>query len=216
MEDCCFCKLPVLGIAGQDDILDSYNFRTSEEDDLAISEGVYGHCHLKCLLKSSWKEFWKTRRVKNYVEIRQFKLIYDDSHSQVFRYERTGDFLIFPEPYIMLPIMHSTLRKGLNIDNSCIRMEKERLHWELPTSITNLSVDNFFDHDGCMSLLKLAEIFGVQDYFYDEQRALEGKILLVSKKTSERLGKRILVGDVLCSVSIPDDLGQFLVKYQRG
>jgi hypothetical protein len=211
-KTCCFCKKTVLGVFGQDDLLDTYYLKNSPEDNQVLSAKIYGSCHIKCLLESPWKEFWATRRLDNLVTVRGYQLVYKDEQSEIYRNIRTKDNAILPVKGVLLSISDQRLESGLDVGDLSVKVRQPELFWEMPSSESNLKADSFFNEVGEMSLPELANHFGVGDRFYDERRAYHGKLLSITKKTDDWLKKRVLLGDVLCSTSLTSDVIAFLTK----
>lgn len=209
-KTCCFCKKKVLGIFGQDDLLDSYYFKESLEDSRAISEGVYGDCHIKCLLESPWKDFWTNRRIDNLVKVRGYELIYQDVQSSIYRNGTTKEYVVLPVSHVLLFVSDKKIKIGM--DECGIKVSQSELFWELPLSQSTLTIESFFDEKGGMPLVKLADIFGVADKFYDEKCAHAGKLLSIAQKTDDWLKKRVIVGDLACSISLTSEVINFLKK----
>ena len=110
---CCFCKMPVLGIFGQDDLIDTYNLQREEEDQRAVAEGAFGSCHIKCLLSSPWNDFWVKRRPATFMDPRGYRLTHEEEDGRIFRHHRTGGNIVVLASGVLLPLADRTIRSGL-------------------------------------------------------------------------------------------------------
>jgi hypothetical protein len=206
---CCFCRSVVLGIPGQDDVLDSYNLQSSPEDERATNDRIYGACHLKCFLDSSWQSFWTKRRIENFVKNRGFEVVQDDAHTLLLRDHRSGSNVISPIPGVLLLASDRQIREGLDVSGSSITFRVKERNWELPSLIKNRIAESSFSDTGKMSLLRLAELFGIVDKLLDRSQASHG-VLVAEKETGLYLNKGILVGTVVSSVSLSNWLTEHL------
>ena len=65
---CYICKKPVLGLKGQDVILDTYLLNDSLESKAVLQSENYGRVHLTCLSQDShYWDFWRSRLHENFV-----------------------------------------------------------------------------------------------------------------------------------------------------
>jgi hypothetical protein len=67
------CRLDVLGLRGQDVALDSYVL--GPEDDEMLDLGIYGECHLRCLVESEWGALWASRWLENFTAVRGWPVV---------------------------------------------------------------------------------------------------------------------------------------------
>jgi hypothetical protein len=82
---CFICRHPVLGLAGQDAIYDTYMLQSGERDAAAIADKAYGACHLACLAGSGWGSFWADRTVHSFAVVRRMQQLHRSDGLNVFR-----------------------------------------------------------------------------------------------------------------------------------
>jgi hypothetical protein len=203
---CCFCKMPVLGIFGQDDLLDSYNLQREEEDQRAVAEGAFGSCHIKCLLNSPWNDFWVKRRLANFMDPRGYKLIYEEEDGRIFRDHRTGGNIVVLASGVLLPLADRTIKSGLSAEGTAVRIVQPERFWEVAPPLKGARAEDLFDENGHIPLLRLAESLGVLDKFHDLGQAQRARLQAIEGRTAARLEKGILLATVLISVSLPHRL----------
>lgn len=209
IKTCCFCGLPVLGIWGQDDVLDSYHFQSTADDQRAIAEGVYGECHLRCLTASSWKEFWTARRVANLIRVREFENRYEGSDTLLLRDARTGSNVVSPTRGVLLTVSDQALREGLRVDDASLSVRQKDRTWDLPSAWSGASVEKLFGGVGWIPLMKLVDAFEVTERLFDSRRAAQGQ-LLATEMTPAFLGKGVFVATIVSIVSLPRELAKCL------
>lgn len=66
VEHCCFCGRVALGLQGQDAYLEPHLLRRDGSDELLVVAGMFGPCHLKCLLASGTAATWAARMRERY------------------------------------------------------------------------------------------------------------------------------------------------------
>ena len=203
---CCFCKIPVLGIFGQDDLLDTYNLQRDEEDQRAVAEGAFGSCHIKCLLSSPWNDFWVKRRLANFMGPRGYRLIHEEEDGRIFRHHRTGGNIVVLASGVLLPLADRTIKSGLSADGMAVRIVQPERFWEVAPPLKGARAEDLFDENGYMPLLRLAESLGVVNKFHDSGQAQRARLQAIDGRTAARLEKGILLATVLSSVSLPHGL----------
>jgi hypothetical protein len=82
---CFLCGNTVLGLAGQDIVLDTFLLRPGKRDDEVLAEEAFGPCHLKCLIGSRWASFWSERVSQNYTFVRKLRAVHRSDEVSVFR-----------------------------------------------------------------------------------------------------------------------------------
>lgn len=70
MQRCFICNGSVLGLVGQDELLDSV-YLTDADSELIANE-IFGECHSTCLQGSPWVHRWSNLRVNALLEIRGY------------------------------------------------------------------------------------------------------------------------------------------------
>src|SRR4051812_16703878 len=78
MAVCPLCSQIVLGLRGQDINLDTFYLTSGVEDKAIFDAGVFGECHIACLVSSSWARLWGVRILQNLFNVRGFTLVYED------------------------------------------------------------------------------------------------------------------------------------------
>ncbi|MES2793703.1 MAG: hypothetical protein V4719_29080 [Planctomycetota bacterium] len=81
---CIFCSLPVLGLAGQDQMLDTFDLVDTDE---AFQAEAWGECHSACLLSTKWGQQWAKLRLRSETRRGRSPLIYRDAEFCAFRNE---------------------------------------------------------------------------------------------------------------------------------
>lgn len=65
--NCFICRKPILGLKGQDLVLDSYLLTGSGEDKKILDNETFGSVHIKCLSEDAFAfNFWRTRLLEHY------------------------------------------------------------------------------------------------------------------------------------------------------
>lgn len=82
---CCICGSPVLGLEGQDTILDTFYLLDEPEDNQAVAEEIFGDCHQTCLSSSGWGAFWARRKVDNFLNVRRYRMAFKDQDTTLLR-----------------------------------------------------------------------------------------------------------------------------------
>jgi len=74
-DGCFICGRLVLGLVGQDTVLDTMFLKSEEEDNQVVQESAFGPVHYSCLLRSKWVQFWSKRIYENLTEVRRMPVI---------------------------------------------------------------------------------------------------------------------------------------------
>ncbi|MBS1910850.1 MAG: hypothetical protein JST22_02575 [Bacteroidetes bacterium] len=82
---CFICSQQVVGLNGQDTVLDTFFLHSTRDDKLALSEQAFGECHLLCLTESAWGVFWGSRIVANLRDVRKYRVLFADDEYQMLR-----------------------------------------------------------------------------------------------------------------------------------
>lgn len=85
MYPCCICGAPVLGLEGQDALLDTYFLLGEREDGQALADEIFGECHQTCLVSSGWGAFWANRKIHNFVNIRGYRIVFENQNFILMR-----------------------------------------------------------------------------------------------------------------------------------
>lgn len=111
-SQCFACGNPVLGLRGQDTILNPvYLSSQNVEDRQALEAKVYDECHLSCLMRSSWGSFWTRRTFTNMHDIRGFPVIARHDDKIYLRGEVIHDTIILGENGWYVEVADADLRK---------------------------------------------------------------------------------------------------------
>lgn len=94
MPTCFECKLPVLGLRGQDTMLDTYYLTSSDQD--ILDADAFGDCHLICLATSKWIERWIVALRRNFEGVRRFPLLSSEP-AWIYKVQTTAElFVVYP------------------------------------------------------------------------------------------------------------------------
>lgn len=94
MPTCFECKLPVLGLRGQDTMLDTYYLTSSDQD--ILDADAFGDCHLICLATSKWIERWIVALRRNFEGVRRFRLL-SSGPAWIYKVQTTAElFVVYP------------------------------------------------------------------------------------------------------------------------
>ncbi len=100
MPICFECNLPVLGLRGQDTMLDTYYLSSSDQD--IIDANAFGDCHLICLATSRWIDRWILAVRRNFEDVRRFSLL-SSVPAWIYKVETTAElFVVYPTGRIEL------------------------------------------------------------------------------------------------------------------
>src|ERR1700722_7675022 len=203
IKTCCFCSLPVLGVPGQDTVLDSYHFKSTPEDQRAIAEKIFGDCHLSCFVDSPWSDFCSSRCIENLTEIKGFEVLFKEAGTLLLRHPRSGDYVTSPSPGVLLFPGRDDVRKRLRVDDGAIGFEQRDRNWDIQGISKSTALSSSMQEGEFVPLMRLVESFGISDRLYDRRRALEGKLVNNPEKTARYLQKGILVATLQCTASLP-------------
>ena len=125
---CPFCGRIVLGLKGQDVVLDTFFLDGEDADRRLVRDGLYGDCHIFCLERSDCGRLWGNRILKNFRDVRHFGLI-----------ESTSPFHLLRNPNVPESVIVSDLGGYLIVNDNDLRERVEReVDWLFP-------VDSFFE-----------------------------------------------------------------------
>jgi hypothetical protein len=91
---CPFCGDPVLGLAGQDLLLDTYLLQDEAEDRAVLAAGAFGDVHARCLLESPWGRFWSLRTRQNLTEVRGLAAAAEGPEAGALLNDGTGEVTV--------------------------------------------------------------------------------------------------------------------------
>ncbi len=85
-RDHCFeCGDLVIGLIGQDAVLDTFYLQADEEGHRILEEGAFGEVHLVCLIHSVWGSFWAARMAANMRDVRGLSVQFESDRLVLFR-----------------------------------------------------------------------------------------------------------------------------------
>jgi hypothetical protein len=208
---CCFCKLPVLGIPGQDTLLDSYNLKNELQDQRAIAEGVFGDCHLLCLQDSKWSEFWFERRLENFIDVRGYQFLLKKGGAVLLRNPQNTKYVMGAMSGPLLLVDVRDISNGFRPEESLIRLVDPERNWKIPESSPAAEgiVEDFLK-SGEMSLLTLAEAFNCRDKLFDEVAARQGKLNCIPDKSAQFFATGYLVASLTSIVRLQKEVVDIL------
>jgi hypothetical protein len=171
--NCCFCKQIVLGLKGQDEYLDSFYLQDGECDTEVARGGVFGWCHVQCLVRSQWSQFWRNRRLENFEQIRKYDVLLDDGERyRVLLNPTGGDLVIADCDGTFTQIESSCLRRTKCSDEICLIPMSHRLDVDLGV-LSNKEIAKEFSKARELSLIQLLRSLGIQSLLV-EPRGIEG------------------------------------------
>lgn len=91
MNTCFECRLPVLGLRGQDTELDTFYLGASDQEILEAE--AYGSCHLICLATGKWAERWVAAIRRNFEQERRFVLL-DSAPNWIYQVPTTKELVV--------------------------------------------------------------------------------------------------------------------------
>lgn len=160
---CCLCDDVVLGICGQDDILDTVYLLDGPDDKEAVGAGIFGAVHLRCLSQTKWGTFWSNRRFLNATCVGRAVTLFEDAElsigiqpvtEEIIVASRSGSFLLFEQGQLERRVATSrgslvpfVSELGLSLRSSEKTAQRILREWET---------------DGHSSLLKLIQDFNVE------------------------------------------------------
>ncbi len=125
---CPFCGRIVLGLKGQDVVLDTFFLGGEDADRRLVRDGLYGDCHVFCLEQSDCGPIWADRILRNFRDVRNFAVA-----------EAAPPFHLLRNPNLPESVMISALGGYLVVaDNELAGRVERDADWLFP-------VDSFFE-----------------------------------------------------------------------
>lgn len=116
---CTFCSLPVLGLSGQDFLLDTGYFLDDPADRAARAAHAYGDCHLRCLIESTWGSFWATR-IRARFAATALRLAAAQSRITVFRNDPFGESAAVRDDGLFLTVTDLALKERAPVEGGTL------------------------------------------------------------------------------------------------
>jgi hypothetical protein len=83
--NCFICGNRVLGLRGQDIVLDTFYLQAHEEAADIIAQNAFGEAHLKCFVGSQWSGAWAQCIAENLIHVRRFETLLNRTDLQILR-----------------------------------------------------------------------------------------------------------------------------------
>lgn len=207
MQTCFYCKKPVLGLSGNDEILDTA-YLSSEDTDL-FDNKIYGECHSICLIASSRAERW--------AKCRKHSLMVN----QRYEFTELDDALIYTNSVCTSALVE------LKDSHRCVAISSWMLHqnttcckdiflehevnWEFSRDLSRLVSEACHDliHSP-MSLQLIARLFDVEEYYSD--LLLSKGYLSSTQETQDNLRLGYLSGRCSYPLNLPDQVASYLME----
>ena len=199
METCIFCQKPVLGIVGNDELLNS-NYVSKNDSDILANE-VFGECHSNCLIDAGWSERWANLRVNSLSTIRGYELTELPDEQVCINSSGTSAFVVSKKSWKCIAINSSMLVLDTTIvDGFLIEHEVNWLleghagrfdlqHWTVPTGVP---------------LRNVADKFCVQELYQDID--LSKGTFRSKEEQEENFGLGYLSGVVRYPLELPNSV----------
>jgi len=82
----------VLGLNGQDGLLDTYVLTGDDRE--VLEQGIFGECHVRCLLDSRWGSLWASRWLGNFSAVRGWLVAAEADGLAVLRNPRLPEAVV--------------------------------------------------------------------------------------------------------------------------
>lgn len=136
--NCSLCKKPIIGIKGQDLVLDTYLLSESIEDKRILEKGIFGSVHIKCLLNDySNYNFWHKKLSEHYLNGSFYEcnddILINKNSLEIMSFEENQIFSLRNIEILSINQIENTIliRDEINVDltslknNDIIRLTKK-------------------------------------------------------------------------------------------
>ncbi len=92
-ETLCFlCGNVVLGLVGQDAVMDTYLIdNNTPEARQVITRRAFGNCHLRCLIQSPYGGFWAQCMARHEARVKRSPMLFENDTYIMYRHDRTKE-----------------------------------------------------------------------------------------------------------------------------
>ena len=165
---CPFCGRIVLGLKGQDVVLDTFFLGGEDADRRLLRDGFYGDCHVFCLEQSGCGPIWGDRILKNFRDVRKLAVVEAAPPFHLLRNPNLPESVIISALGGYLVIADNELRGSVERDADRLfavdgsfeaLLTKENQESIGPAAMQQLSEAYRAEHQG--SLKSLLEVLGI-------------------------------------------------------
>ena len=181
-HDCCFCRRRVIGLAGQDCVLDTFYLLDEPEDREVCDAAAFGQCHIKCLVESRWAGFWRRRRLANLIDVRGYDVLAEDDHGVALFNSRMGDVVFCETDGALVWTRREALCVGSDDGEFWVVPVVERVEVEVGRNDSNLAAQ--WEARRALTLDDLVRGLGVEDRLLRPAALREGSIQPLRNKRS--------------------------------
>lgn len=203
---CICCHEPVLEVEGQFEKLDS--FYLGEDGPPRDSVGYW---HTKCLRSSVYGLAWHDARLKNFVQVRSYKLVGTTAEWSVMHHPRSNETLALSRKGELLSLKFSAGRQRTVQGGSIYRVQENEYHLELAETSIVQAVQDALSSAKTFPVLALFEALGLSDRI-SRPEALEGSLLHFSKALRADWSPTSVSARWEYGVFLPDELERYVVR----
>lgn len=114
LDFCFLCRKRVLGLIGQDFLLDTYYLRGG---DAALQMQAYGPCHAICLCNSRWGRIWATYFHKYMEQVSYLPIIGETDGCVAFRREEQKETTIIQHDGFICVVHDKQVKSAVHVVN---------------------------------------------------------------------------------------------------
>lgn len=131
INQCFICGLPVLGLAGQDAVLDTFVLVDEPEDFELVRASKFGDVHLCCLAHDNSRHLWYQRRLRNLVHVRSYCQVWNRGRFSGFLSPSGSEIALVEEGLDVCIVDYKTFSAAQLIGASRHILFDEPLLWEM-------------------------------------------------------------------------------------
>lgn len=123
LETCFLCNQRVLGLVGQELILEAYYLRP---DDDAWFADAYGPCHISCLISSRWGSKWSLYMQRHIQRVDNFTIIHSADDLIAYRTDRLPETRVVQHNGLVFNVQDNDIKHATQVNGgSLIRVAAE-------------------------------------------------------------------------------------------
>jgi len=218
---CLFCKNEVIGLTGQEHVLDTV-FLQQPEDHEVTDAGIYGYCHKLCLINSKWGSLWAKRWIENYNQTRRFPIIGNSGNVTFLRYDRAkplNSIIAIADNGSLIDVRDKHLPKKIKLKNGYLIPQIENLNINLST-LPNLAeeINSTLFKGGSYSLKSLIEQMGLSNYLIYPKAIEDGRLTMNREhkkalKQNPSSYRKSVWSKLEYAIFVPQDIMDFTLTY---
>jgi hypothetical protein len=190
VESKCFlCGNIVLGIKGQDAVLQPYYLQ--EEGRSVVAADLYGPCHLSCLVTSQWGGFWAERRIKHIEGVLGLPRVFDHGELVAFGNARHQEAIIVRSDGVEFQVSFGSAATALQISGGYLVPVRDEWYLHLPAHASLVkTIQEALLKEGSYALHHLMIALGLADRLLFPE-ALERAELQIRNPNSKKTRRLI-------------------------